>query len=78
PLTLAVGPEGGFSPGELAALRARAQVRLTLGPTVLRAETAAVAGLALVSAPPHPNSLPQGEGAKLTLSLGERVAQSAG
>ncbi|MCX8099525.1 MAG: 16S rRNA (uracil(1498)-N(3))-methyltransferase, partial [Casimicrobiaceae bacterium] len=47
PLTLAVGPEGGFSPGELAALRARAQVRLTLGPTVLRAETAAVAGLAL-------------------------------
>ncbi len=41
-----IGPEGGFSPSELDALRKRCDHRLRLGPTVLRAETAAIASLA--------------------------------
>ena len=40
-----IGPEGGFSPAELDALRKRCDHRLRLGPTVLRAETAAIASL---------------------------------
>ncbi len=40
-----IGPEGGFSPSELALLRKRCDHRLRLGPTVLRAETAAIASL---------------------------------
>lgn len=40
-----VGPEGGFSPSELDELRKRCDHRLRLGPTVLRAETAAIASL---------------------------------
>ncbi len=44
---LLVGPEGGFSPVERALLRGRPfVVAATLGPLVLRAETAALAGLA--------------------------------
>ncbi len=45
-ITLVVGPEGGFAPAELARLRECAAHRLRLGPTVLRTETAAIAGLA--------------------------------
>ena len=40
-----VGPEGGFSASELELLRKRCDQRLRLGPTVLRAETAAIASL---------------------------------
>ena len=40
-----IGPEGGFSESELALLRKRCDHRLRLGPTVLRAETAAIASL---------------------------------
>ena len=40
-----IGPEGGFSASELDALRKRCDHRLRLGPTVLRAETAAIASL---------------------------------
>jgi 16S rRNA (uracil1498-N3)-methyltransferase len=44
---LLVGPEGGFSAAELDALRERPLVTLVnLGPRILRAETAAIAGLA--------------------------------
>ena len=44
---LLVGPEGGFSPAERALLRSRPfVVAATLGPLILRAETAALAGLA--------------------------------
>jgi 16S rRNA (uracil1498-N3)-methyltransferase len=51
PLTLLVGPEGGFHPEEREALLARGRVvRLSLGPRILRADTAAVAALALVQA----------------------------
>ena len=49
PLTLLVGPEGGFSVDERATLLAQPRtIRLSLGPRILRADTAAVAALALV------------------------------
>jgi 16S rRNA (uracil1498-N3)-methyltransferase len=44
-----IGPEGGFAEHERAALNALPNVvRLSLGPRILRADTAAVAALALV------------------------------
>lgn len=43
-----IGPEGGFSPPELERLRAMEQVHpISLGPRILRADTAAVAAMAL-------------------------------
>jgi 16S rRNA (uracil1498-N3)-methyltransferase len=49
PLAVLVGPEGGFAAAERAALlRLPKVVRLALGPRILRADTAAVAALALV------------------------------
>lgn len=51
PLAVLIGPEGGFSEEERAALIKRPNVaRLALGPRILRADTAAVAALALVQA----------------------------
>jgi 16S rRNA (uracil1498-N3)-methyltransferase len=51
PLTVLIGPEGGFEESERRALLARGNVvRLSLGPRILRADTAAVAALALVQA----------------------------
>ncbi|HSI41839.1 MAG TPA: 16S rRNA (uracil(1498)-N(3))-methyltransferase [Xanthobacteraceae bacterium] len=51
PLAVLVGPEGGFAEEERRALRARpGTVVLSLGPRILRADTAAVAALALVQA----------------------------
>ena len=51
PLAVLIGPEGGFAPDERAALlRLPDVVRLALGPRILRADTAAVAALALVQA----------------------------
>jgi 16S rRNA (uracil1498-N3)-methyltransferase len=50
-LAVLVGPEGGFAAEEREALVAhRNIVRLALGPRILRADTAAVAALALVQA----------------------------
>jgi 16S rRNA (uracil1498-N3)-methyltransferase len=50
-LAVLVGPEGGFSEDERSTLLARRpSVRLALGPRILRADTAAVASLALVQA----------------------------
>lgn len=50
---LFVGPEGGFTASELASLRTNAYVRsVDLGPRILRAETAAIAALAIVQAMP--------------------------
>jgi 16S rRNA (uracil1498-N3)-methyltransferase len=49
PLAVLVGPEGGFADDERAALLKLPNiVRLALGPQILRADTAAVAALALV------------------------------
>jgi 16S rRNA (uracil1498-N3)-methyltransferase len=51
PLAVLIGPEGGFAPDERAALlKSPNTVRLALGPRILRADTAAVAALALVAA----------------------------
>jgi len=51
PVTLLVGPEGGFAEEERAWLLELANVvRLSLGPRILRADTAAVAALTLVQA----------------------------
>jgi 16S rRNA (uracil1498-N3)-methyltransferase len=49
PLAVLVGPEGGFADEERAVLlKQQNVVRLALGPRILRADTAAVAALALV------------------------------
>lgn len=48
PWAILIGPEGGFSPAEQERLRARAGVHgVSLGPRILRADTAAVAALTL-------------------------------
>ncbi len=48
PAALLIGPEGGFDDAERAAVRAHPQARpITLGPRVLRGETAAIAATAL-------------------------------
>jgi len=52
PAGLLVGPEGGFTPAELdAMLRHPFVTVVSLGPRILRAETACIAGLALLQAP---------------------------
>ena len=51
PLAVLIGPEGGFAEEERKALLERPNVvRIALGPRILRADTAAVAALALVQA----------------------------
>ncbi len=48
PAAILIGPEGGFAPEERERLRAMAAtVPVSLGPRILRADTAAVAALAL-------------------------------
>jgi 16S rRNA (uracil1498-N3)-methyltransferase len=49
PLAVLIGPEGGFAEHERLALASQPNVvRLSLGPRILRADTAAVAALALI------------------------------
>jgi 16S rRNA (uracil1498-N3)-methyltransferase len=51
PIGLLIGPEGGFSDEERAQLRAQPfVVAVSLGPRILRADTAAVAALAVIQA----------------------------
>jgi 16S rRNA (uracil1498-N3)-methyltransferase len=51
PIAVLIGPEGGFSDGERARLRDKPfVVPVSLGPRIMRADTAAVAVLALVNA----------------------------
>jgi 16S rRNA (uracil1498-N3)-methyltransferase len=51
PAAILIGPEGGFSPGERKRLRELSYVKpVSLGPRILRAETAAVAALTLYQA----------------------------
>ena len=48
PAALLIGPEGGFDEAERAAIRAHpATVAISLGPRILRGETAAIAGMAV-------------------------------
>jgi 16S rRNA (uracil1498-N3)-methyltransferase len=50
-VSLIVGPEGGFDEGERASiLKGSNVIRISLGPRILRADTAAVAALAVVQA----------------------------
>jgi 16S rRNA (uracil1498-N3)-methyltransferase len=49
-VVLALGPEGGWTPEERAQFAAAGWTRATLGAQILRAETAAIAGLAIVQA----------------------------
>jgi 16S rRNA (uracil1498-N3)-methyltransferase len=52
PAALLIGPEGGFGPLDQKMLDACGSVRtVSLGPRILRAETAAIVGLALLQAP---------------------------
>ena len=51
PLGVLIGPEGGFADEERDAIRSRPYTRvISLGPRILRADTAAVAALAVVNA----------------------------
>ena len=51
PLALLIGPEGGFDESEREMLQAKPSVTaISLGPRVMRADTAAVAALALINA----------------------------
>ena len=49
-VALAIGPEGGWTPDEMALFSAEGWKHVTLGPRILRAETAAIAGLAVCAA----------------------------
>jgi 16S rRNA (uracil1498-N3)-methyltransferase len=46
-VALAIGPEGGWTPEEIALFAESGWKSVTLGPRILRAETAAIAGLAV-------------------------------
>jgi 16S rRNA (uracil1498-N3)-methyltransferase len=51
PAALLIGPEGGFDPAERSLMRRLPFIRpVSLGPRILRAETAVIAGLALLDA----------------------------
>ncbi|MGL4575585.1 MAG: 16S rRNA (uracil(1498)-N(3))-methyltransferase [Burkholderiaceae bacterium] len=56
PVAIVIGPEGDFSPPELALLDAAKAIRASLGPRVLRTETAGLATLAMLSSLWHLNS----------------------
>jgi 16S rRNA (uracil1498-N3)-methyltransferase len=47
-VSLFIGPEGGFSPEEIAIAIAAGAIPVTLGSNILRTETAAIVGLALI------------------------------
>ena len=49
PLTVAIGPEGGWTPGEEASAMAQGWQPVSLGPTILRCSTAAVTAAGLLS-----------------------------
>ncbi len=48
-LDLAIGPEGGWTPEEMSLFTTHHWTHVTLGPRILRAETAAIAAIAIVS-----------------------------
>ena len=47
PVRLAIGPEGGWAEDELSLLKGAEWISASLGPTILRAETAAIAATAI-------------------------------
>ena len=48
-LEIAIGPEGGWAPDEEALFDANGWIAVSLGPRILRAETAAIAALAIIA-----------------------------
>lgn len=48
-VALAIGPEGGWTPEEMAIFTTNGWTPVTLGPRILRAETAAIAAIAIAS-----------------------------
>jgi 16S rRNA (uracil1498-N3)-methyltransferase len=48
PIVLLVGPEGGWTPDEQRLAQEEGFLPLTLGPRILRAETAAIAALSIL------------------------------
>jgi 16S rRNA (uracil1498-N3)-methyltransferase len=48
-LEIAIGPEGGWAPSEEALFDANGWRAVSLGPRILRAETAAIAALAVIA-----------------------------
>ena len=48
-LAICIGPEGGWTDGERASMRESGWVTASLGPTIVRAETAAIAAAAILS-----------------------------
>jgi 16S rRNA (uracil1498-N3)-methyltransferase len=48
PIVLLVGPEGGWTPDEQRLAQEQGFLPLTLGPRILRAETAAIAALSIL------------------------------
>ena len=50
PLSLVIGPEGDFTPGELLLLKEHGGTPITLGALLLRSETAAIAAVAMLHA----------------------------
>jgi len=48
-VALAIGPEGGWTPEEMALFTSHHWTPVTLGPRILRAETAAIAAIAILS-----------------------------
>ena len=53
PITLALGPEGGLEDAEMAELRDAGFLPVSLGPGILRFETAGAAGVAIARALLH-------------------------
>jgi 16S rRNA (uracil1498-N3)-methyltransferase len=49
-LALAIGPEGGWTPDEMSLFTTHTWLPVTLGPRILRAETAAIAAIAIAAA----------------------------
>jgi 16S rRNA (uracil1498-N3)-methyltransferase len=49
-LALAIGPEGGWTPDEMSLFTTHEWTHVTLGPRILRAETAAIAAIAIAGA----------------------------
>ncbi|MEO1402930.1 MAG: 16S rRNA (uracil(1498)-N(3))-methyltransferase [Cyanobacteria bacterium J06635_1] len=50
PVSVAIGPEGGWTPGEIAEAQAQGHTFVSLGSAVLRATTAALVAIAIVAA----------------------------
>ncbi len=60
-VSMLIGPEGGLAPGEVAAAQAAGFAAVSLGPLILRAETAVVATLAVVGYHLHLQGAPLAE-----------------